>query len=240
MCLRLQRDNALHVFHLEVVRRRLVCRCELLHNRSLRERHVVLVCRENLVGVLLCRLLDHGEERTFHLLAVDDEHTAENLVAAVLRVDLCEAEHLRVGQRSAQLLLDFVQVFYFLWREGKTFLLVILLEVVDALDRLRLVIYGEHVLSDAVVHALQHRVVVSVGRAHGEILLNTRNAVEIHVLCYLNGIRTPRSNHFTAWSHEETLEAVCLFEHGVSEEPTKFVNLIAVELMVNLCCYHAL
>ena len=69
-------------------------RCELLHNRTLRESHIVFVCRENLVRVLLCCLLDHSEQRRLHLLAVDDERTAEDLVAAVLRVDLCETENL--------------------------------------------------------------------------------------------------------------------------------------------------
>ena len=84
MCLGLQRDNALDVLNTEIVRRRLVFRGKLLDDRALRESHVILVCTQNLVRILLCRLLDHVEERRLHLLAVDDEHTAENLVAAVL------------------------------------------------------------------------------------------------------------------------------------------------------------
>ena len=110
MSLSLERDNALDVLHLEIVACRLVLRCELLHNRTLCESHVVLVSRENLVGVLLSGLLDHSEKRRLHLLTVNDERTAENLVTAVLRVDLCETEDLRVGKWASELLLNLVEI----------------------------------------------------------------------------------------------------------------------------------
>ena len=72
----------------------MVGRSKLLDDRPLREGHVVLVGRENLVGVLVGGLLDHIEKRRLHLLAVDDKLSAEDLVAAVLRVDLCKTENL--------------------------------------------------------------------------------------------------------------------------------------------------
>ena len=44
MCLSLQRDDRLDVLHLKVVAGRMVGRSELLHHRTLAERHIVLVC----------------------------------------------------------------------------------------------------------------------------------------------------------------------------------------------------
>ena len=57
---------------------------ELLYNRTLCKGNVVFVCRDYLVGILLCGALNHLEERRGHLLAINDECTTENFVAAVL------------------------------------------------------------------------------------------------------------------------------------------------------------
>ena len=78
--------------------------------------------------------------------------------------------------------------------KSKTLFLVVLFEVIDVLDRFWLVVHGEHILSDTVVHTLEHRVMLSVLAIHREVLLNTRNAVKTHVLSYLNGIILSR-NH---------------------------------------------
>ena len=114
MSLSLERYHALDVFHPEVVGCGLVLGCELFDHRSLGERHVVLVSRQNLVGVLLCRPLYHGEEARLHLFAVDDECPSEYLMAAMLRVYLRESEYLRVGQRSAELLFNLVEILHLL------------------------------------------------------------------------------------------------------------------------------
>ena len=206
MGLSLEGDHALDVLHLEEVARGLVGRGKLLDDRTLRESHIVLIGRENLVGVLLGGLLDHAEKRRLHLLAVDDELSAEDLVAAVLGVDLGKTEDLAVGERTAVLLLQLVEISHLVLAESKTFLLVVLLEVIHVLDGFRLVVDGEHLLVDAVVHTLQHRVVVGILAVYGEVLLNTRNAVKTHVLSNLNGIRTPGSNHFTAWADKVALQ----------------------------------
>ena len=84
MGLSLQRDNTLDILHLEEITGSLIGWSKLLDNRTLRESHVVLVSRENLVRILVGGLLDHVEERRLHLLTVDDKLTAEDLVAAVL------------------------------------------------------------------------------------------------------------------------------------------------------------
>ena len=99
-----------------------------------------------------------------------------------------------------------MEISHFVLAEGKTLFLVVLLEVIDVLDWFRLVVHGEHILSDTVVHTLEHWIVLSVLAIYREVLLDTRNAVKTHVLSYLNGIRTPRSNHFTAWADIEALQ----------------------------------
>ena len=59
---------------------------------------VVLVRAQGVLRTLLVRVLDHLEKRLRLLLAVDDELRAENLVAAVLGVDLAEHHELGVGR----------------------------------------------------------------------------------------------------------------------------------------------
>ena len=51
--------------------------------------------------MLLGGQLDKLEQAGRFLLAVDDERTTKNLVAAMLRVDLTETEHLTIGERTA-------------------------------------------------------------------------------------------------------------------------------------------
>ena len=75
---------------------------------------------------------------------------------------------------------------------------------------------------------------LSVHRRNREILLNTRNALESHVLGNLNGIGTPRSNHLTAWTYIVSVQRLSIHERCVAVKPTKFVCLILTELMVNL------
>ena len=234
MGLGLQRDDTLDIFHAEVVAGRLVGRCELLDHRALCEGHIVLIGRQYLVRILQSGLLDHLEEARLHFLTVDDERTAEDFVAAVLRVDLCETEDLRVGQRPAVLLLNLVQVLHLLGRECQSLLLVILLKIFDVLDGLGLDIHGEDVLVQSVVHALQHLVVLSILAANREILLDALNAFQSHVLGDFHGVRAPGSDHLAARTDKETLQFLCLFYCGIAVQPTKFVDLVLIELVVYL------
>ena len=132
-------------------------------------------------------------------------------MAAVLRVNLCKAKHFRVCELSAELLLYAVEVFNLGGREGEAFLLVVALKVGDVLDRSGLNVDGEDFLVETIVHALQHGVVFRLFALYGEVLLNTRNAVEIHILGNLYGIGAPRSNHFTARSYIPTLQLATFF-----------------------------
>ena len=149
-----QRDDALDGLHAEPVGRALVGRGKLLHHRSLGKGHVVLVGRENLSGMQLRGLLDHLEEARLALLAVDDKHATEDLVAAVLRVDLRETEDFRVGERASVLLLYLVEVFYLLGTQRQSFLLVVFLDVVHVLDGLGSMLHSEDFLVESLIHAL--------------------------------------------------------------------------------------
>ena len=79
-------------------------------------------------------------------------------MSAVLGVDLGKAENLGVGQRPSVLFLHLVQIFYLFFRERETFLLVVGFQVVHILDGLRVMLHGENLLVQPVVHTLQHRV----------------------------------------------------------------------------------
>ena len=103
MRLGLDADDALDGLHAEPVAGRVVGGCELLHDGSFGEGHIIFICGDDLVRVLLRCALDHLEKAAGHLLAVDDEGAAEDLVAAVFAVDLCEAEDLGVRELAAQL-----------------------------------------------------------------------------------------------------------------------------------------
>ena len=156
----LQRDDTLNILHLEIIAGALVCWRELLHNRTLCECHIIFIGRENHAWILGSCLLDHRKQRAFHLLAVDDKGATENLMAAVLRIDLCKTEYLGIGQRTAVLFLNLMQVVNFLWRKGQTLFLIELLQVFHLLDGSRLDVDREDILIQTVVHALQHRIVV--------------------------------------------------------------------------------
>ena len=98
MSLGLQADDTLDILDAEPVAGGVVGGRKLLDDRTLCEGYVVLIGRDNMVRVLLRRALDHLEEAAGHFLPVDDKGATEDLVAAVLAVDLCEPEDLAVCQ----------------------------------------------------------------------------------------------------------------------------------------------
>ena len=113
----LEADDTLDILYDEIVAGGVVCGRKLFYDRPFGKSYVVLVGGNDVVGILLRGLLDHGKEAAGHFLSVDDERAAENLVATMLAVDLCKAKDLRVCQLAAELSFDLVEVFYFLGRE---------------------------------------------------------------------------------------------------------------------------
>ena len=208
----LQGDNTLDVGHAEPVAGTLVCGCKLLDNRSLGKSHIIFIGRQYFPWMFCRSFLNHGKERRLHLLAIDDERTTENLMTAMFRINLCKTENLGVGQRPTVLLLYLMQVSHLFWRQRKSFLLVKLFQVVNTSYRSRFYVHFEDVLIQSFVHALQHRIVLSILRRHGKILFNTRNTFDVHVLRNLNSIGTPRSHHLAARTYEISFNPFSVYE----------------------------
>ena len=112
-----------------------------------------------------------------------------------------------------------VQILYFLSRESQTFLLVVGFEVADILYGCRLDVDVEDVLVQAVIHTLQHGVVVGILRAHGEVLFDARDAPDVHVLGYFHGIGTPRSDHLAARTNEPSRKLLSFEKVGIAIQP---------------------
>ena len=139
---------------------------------TLAECNVVLVCRKDTVGVFLSGLLDHLEEAAFFLLAINYECATENLMTAMLTINLCKAEYLRVCQWTAQLAFNLMQVFNFLCTERQTFLFVVCFQVCNFHYGLWLNVYKKKVLVQAIfVHTLEHGVELSLLALYREVFL---------------------------------------------------------------------
>ena len=104
--------------------------------------------------MLLGGQLDKLEQAGRFLLAVDDERTTKNLVAAMLRVDLAETEHLTIGERTANAGTYVIQIFNFFGRKGQALFFVVFFKVVNIDYWVWLFINGEAILADAVIKAL--------------------------------------------------------------------------------------
>ena len=158
----------------------------------------------------------------------------------MLGINLCKAEDLAVGQRTAEVLLHLLQVRDFLGAERQAFLLVVGFQVLDVQDGFGLAVGGEDILIQALVHALQHRVVVGVLVLHGEIFLDARDALETHVLGNLHGIGAPRGNHLAARAHEVSRQVVFSLGGSLPKKPAKFADVRSIGRVVALGGNHAL
>ena len=141
----------------------------------------------------------------------------------MLGVDLGEAEHFGVGQRTSEVLLYLLQIVHFLLGEGQTFLLVVGFEVFDVDDGFRLAVGGEHLLVESLVHALEHGVVFGVFIGHGEVFLDARDARQAHVLGNFHGVRAPGRDHFAAGAYETAFQVFFTFRGGFSKKPAELV-----------------
>ena len=127
-----------------------------------------------------------------------------------------------------------MEILYLFRTQGQSFFLIILLDVVHSLDGLRLMVDGEHLLVETVVHALQHAVVTGVLTVYGEEFLYTRNAGETHVLRDLNGIGAPWGYHLSAWADKEACKGGGVHKCGVAIKPAEGLFLLLAGLVVHL------
>ena len=231
----LDADNTLDVANHEVVARGVVLWCKLLNDGSLGESHIVFICRNDVVRILLSGLLNHSEEAAWHFLSIDDEGTTENLVTAMLTIDLCKAKHFGVCQLATELLFYLMEIFNLFLAQCQSFFLVVSLEVLYHADRSRLDVDGKDVLVESVIQALKHGVMVGILACYGEVFLDASYALDVHVLRNLNGIRAPRGHHFAARSDEVACKALFFQCRCFSVEPAKFVYILSTKCLSCLC-----
>ncbi len=225
MRLRLQRNHRVDVPRLEEIRLVVRPRRELLHPRSLDERAVILVRRHDPVRMLRRRPFNQFEQRGLLLLPVDDESPVENLMPAMLRIDLREPEHLRIRQLPPQLLLQPLQVSHLLRIQRQPLLLVVAPDILDVHHRLRLLVDGEYTLVQPLVQRLQHRVVRRPLILHLRELLHTHHALDAHILRNLHRIRAPRRNHLPPRSHKTTCHPSSFHPLRPAEQPFQLARI---------------
>ena len=127
-------------------------------------------------------------------------------MTAVLRVNLRETEHFRVGERTAKLCAEAFEIINLVGIQCKTFLNIVFLNIIDVNYRVGSLGYGENTLVETLVYSLKHFVVFGCVGVNFEILFNTRDAVQPHVLGNFYGICAPRGNHFTTRPYEHTFK----------------------------------
>ncbi len=203
MGLGLERDYSLEVLDREIVGAIGVHGIELVDNRPLHKCHIILVGRHQSIGVLLRGLLDELKERHRLFLAVDNESAVENLVTAVLGVNLREAEHLRVGQGAPQLLGQGAEVFLLVGAESEALPEIVFMDVVDMHYGFGLAVNGEYAGVDSVVDTLKHLVEYRLGSFGYTLeLLDAADARHTHVLGNLHGVGAPGGDHLAAGAYE--------------------------------------
>ena len=82
----------------------------------------------------------------------------------------------------------------------------------------------ECVAVELVIYALKHLVERGVVFFGNGKLLDAKNAGDAHVLGDFNGIRTPRSNHFSTWTNKSAVEHFFLKRLGTIEQPCEFLD----------------
>ena len=202
----------------------MILRSELLDNRSFSKSDIILIGRNDVMGVLVSRFLYHLEQGRLFFFAIDDKGSAKYLVSAMLTIDLSEAKDLAVSEFPAELTFHLMQVFYFFGGQREAFLLVVFLQILNADDGFRLLVDGKNILIQAVIKPLKHGVVVSILVLYGVVFLYSRNAFDGHVLRDFHRVSAPRRNHFAARSNEITLQVFFLFSIRFTIQPAEFLD----------------
>ena len=160
-------------------------------------------------------------------------------MAAVLGIHLRESKHLAISQFTSYLFADAIQVVHLLLAQGQALLLVIGGQVLDVNDRVRFLVDGEDRLVQAIVDTLQHRVMFGILPFAGEVLLDTTDTLQRHVLGDLHRISTPRSYHFTAGTNKPPRDIFLIDELRTGEKPRELLQVLSAKLLVRINSYIA-
>ena len=104
-------------------------------------------------------------------------------------------------------------------------MLVIRLNIVYFKGSLRSYINGETILSKTVVSLKKHRVKRCIRVSQFVELLNTSNALNIHILGNFDRVSTPRSNHCGARTNERAIKRRLVKLLGIAKEPFQFIEV---------------
>ena len=203
---------------------------------------VILIRRKRIFRTLSVGILNHLKKRLLLTLAVDDELGAENLVAAVLGVNLAEHHKLSVGRITPSRREALSEVLHLRLGNRKSELIVRLANCFDTLSEniknsagLRLARLEK--IGNILINALGHLIVKS-----GETLLGERfrglkadaalyalNRLKIAVMKNIGSLCAPRRNRTLSRSHEEIRIIALAF--GV-EQYTRTLKLFNRERLI--------
>ena len=119
-----------------------------------------------------------------------------------------------------------MKILNLLGRECKTLLLVVAFEVFDEFDGLGSDIHSKDILVESFIEALQHGVVLGILIGNGKILLDALHTLDTHILGNLNGICTPRSNHFATRAYKITFDTLSVNKSGSAVQPAQFFYIL--------------
>ena len=185
--------------------------------------------------MLLGCLFDHLEKRIRLCIPVNDIGAAENLVAAMLRIDLREAEHLRIGQLASDLFRKLLKVANLLLAQSQPLLHRVGAKVVNMAHRLRHGINTENLVGGIKVYLLQHRVILPArlffrlffrSRFHTLQHFNPRDAGNTHLGGDIHRIGAPRGYHLLARSDMDAGQRVAGEPLRTGKEPCEPLYLL--------------
>ena len=200
----LQGDDRMNIADAEETWNVLRERGELLDIGPLDKGDIVLVSRNEEVGVRLCRFFYERKERFGHFLAVDDKGAVEDLMPAVFRVDLRETEKFAVGQVAPELAAQPGKIINLLRAQGKPLFAVVGRNIGDETHRFRLVMNMEDLLAQSPVQVPEHRVKPLSRPIHRKSYIVNRkffypaDPADPHILGYLHGVCAPWCHHLAA------------------------------------------
>ena len=156
----------------------------------------------------------------------------------MLGVNLGEAENLGVREPPPVLSLQTMQIVYLLRRECQSLLLIIGLQILHILDRLRLYVDCEDILMESFIHTLQHGIVVGILTVRRKKFLDTTDALQPHILGDFHGIGRPRGHHLPSRAYEIAVHAFSLHQRSLAVEPLQLIHLLFTHVVIDLSCNH--